>query len=227
MCSASFPALSLCLANLYNSFSPSFVSNLAHTNCHTHIPLPLQLAYLPYTFFCVDLFSIFIFYFVPCFLCLFLFFYALLNFLIPPPCPLSPFRFPNITPSTVSTAFLAFLLFCPTHQVTHPHLPNSWSPLSRLTPSVSTIVSLALLFLLFLFHHKSHFAYYHTVLLCDAFIHYYLTIAHFLQVSPSAHHIIYLGTFSATCISHHAFIFILEISIDNCQIHPFPKIHNH
>ena len=29
-CCTSFPALSLCLANLYNSFTPSFVSNLAY-----------------------------------------------------------------------------------------------------------------------------------------------------------------------------------------------------
>ena len=76
----------------------------------------------------------------------------------------------------------------------------------------------------FLFH---HFAYYHTVLLYDTLIQYYLTITHFLQVPPSAHHIIYLGTFSTTFIHHLKFIFLLEISIDNCQIHPFPKIHNH
>ena len=67
----------------------------------------------------------------------------------------------------------------------------------------------------------------HTVLLCDTLIHYYLTIAHFLQVPPSAHRIIYLGTFSATVICHPVFILFLEKRIDNRQIHSFPKIHNH
>ena len=64
------------------------------------------------------------------------------------------------------------------------------------------------------------------VLLCDALIHHYLTIAHFLHVPPSAHHIIYLVTFSATFIPPLVFVF-LEISVDNRQIHPFCKIHNH
>ena len=89
------------------------------------------------------------------------------------------------------------------------------------------MLSLALLSLLFLFHYKNHFAYHHTVLLCDTLIHYYLTITHFLQVPPSAHHIIYLGTFSSTLVRHPEFIFLLEISIDNRQIHLFSKIHNH
>ena len=44
---------------------------------------------------------------------------------------------------------------------------------------------------------------------------------------PSAHHIIYLGTFSSTLICHPVFIFFLKINIDNCQIQPFHKIHNH
>ena len=80
--------------------------------------------------FLVYLFSIFISYFFPCFLASFFSFYALLNFLIPPPClSLSLIHFPNVTPSTVSAVFLAFLLFCSTHQVTHPCLPESWSPL--------------------------------------------------------------------------------------------------
>ena len=47
------------------------------------------------------------------------------------------------------------------------------------------------------------------------------------KVLPSAHHIIYLGTFSSTLICHLVFIFFLEINIDNRQIHPFLKIHNH
>ena len=53
-CCTSFPALSLCLANLYNSFSPSLFPIL-HTNCHTHVPSPLQLPSLPYSsFLCIS-----------------------------------------------------------------------------------------------------------------------------------------------------------------------------
>ena len=65
------------------------------------------------------------------------------------------------------------------------------------------------------------------MLLCDALIHYYLTIAHLLQVPPSAHHIIYLITFSATFIRHPVFVLLLEISVDNGQIHLLCKIFNH
>ena len=128
--------------------------------------------------------------------------------------------------------FLAFLLFCVTHQITRPCLPESWSNLSKsfLTACLLQFPPsyLWLYFLcFFLFHHETHFAYHHTLLLCDTLIQYYLTIAHFLQVPPSAHHIIYLVTFSSTLIRHPVFIFLLEISIDNRQIHSFPKIRNH
>ena len=128
--------------------------------------------------------------------------------------------------------FLAFLLFCPTHQVIHPCLPNPGHLLSKhfltacllqFSPSYLWLYFLCL----FLFHNKNHFAYHHTVLLCSTLIQYYFTITQFLQVPPSAHHIIYLGTFSSTLIHHPVFIFLLEISIDNRQIYPFPKIHNH
>ena len=143
------------------------------------------------------------------------------------PCLL--FVFQMSLPVQFQLFFLTFLPFCPTHQVTHPCLPKSWSPLvetlpDSLSPSVSTIVSLALLSMLF-FHHNRHFVCHPTMLLRDALIHYYLTIAHFLQVPP-AHHIIYLATFFATFIRHPVFIFLLEISVDNCQIHSFPKLHN-
>ena len=128
--------------------------------------------------------------------------------------------------------FLAFLLFFAIHQVTHPCLPKSGHLLSKrfLTACLLQFPPsyLWLHFLCFFpFHQKSHFAYHHTVLLCNALIHYYLTIAHFLHVPFSAHHIIYLGTFSATFIRHPVFIFLLEINVDNRQIHPFPKIHYH
>ena len=116
--------------------------------------------------------------------------------------------------------FLAFVLFGPTHQVTILALHNPGHLLSKrfLTAFLLQFPpSYLLLYFLcfFLFHHKSHFSYHHTVLLCDTLIQYYLTIAHFLQVPPSAHHIIYLGTFSSTLIRHPVFIFLLEISINN------------
>ena len=195
--------------------------------CHCNCLLCLTLLFFVY------LFSIFIFYFFPCFLYLFLFFYALLNFLIPPPCFLSSFCFPNFTPSTVSAIFFFSISAVLSHSSGNPKSSqNSGHLLSKRFLTVCLFqfppLYLWLYFLcFFLFHHKSHFAYHNMVLLCDALIHYYLTIAHFLQVPPSAHHIIYLDTFSATFIHHPVFIFLLEISIDNYQIHPFPKIHNH
>ena len=141
-------------------------------------------------FFFIHLFTFFIFYFVLCFLCLFLFFYALLNFLIPPPClhvSLSPFCFPNVTPNTVSAVFLSISAAL-SHSSGNPRylrLPKSWLPFAQmLLDGLSTSVSLSYLWLYFfcflLFHHESHFAYHHTVLLCDALIYYYLTITHFL-----------------------------------------------
>ena len=60
------------------------------------------------------------------------------------------------------------------------------------------------------------------MLFCNALIHpnYNHT---FFQVPPSAHHIIYLGTFFATFICHSVFVFLLEISVDNCQTILFTK----
>ena len=49
-CCTSFPARSLYLANLYNSFSPSFVSNLAYKLSYAH-PFAIATAFLPYSFF--------------------------------------------------------------------------------------------------------------------------------------------------------------------------------
>ena len=83
-CCTSFPVLSLCLANRYYSFSPSFVFNLAYKLIYARL-FAIATAFFTLLFF-VDLFTLFISYFIPCFLCLFLFFYALLNFIIPPPC---------------------------------------------------------------------------------------------------------------------------------------------
>ena len=112
--------------------------------------------------------------------------------------------------------FLAFPLFYSTHQVTILASQNPGHLLfKRFLTTCLLQFSISYLWLyflyFFLFHHKSYFAYHHTVLLCNARIRYYLTIAHFLYVSPSTNHIIYFGTFSATFIRHPVFVFLLEI----------------
>ena len=55
-CCTSFPALFLCLANLYNSFLPCFVSNLAYKSSYAR-PSPSQLPSLPYSSFLCTSFS--------------------------------------------------------------------------------------------------------------------------------------------------------------------------
>ena len=49
-CRTSFPALSLCLANLYNSFSPSFVCNLAYKLSYAR-PFAIATAFFALLFF--------------------------------------------------------------------------------------------------------------------------------------------------------------------------------
>ena len=82
-------------------------------------------------------------------------------------------------PEQFQLFFLAFPLFCPTHQVTHPSSQNSGHLLSKrfLTACLFQFPPsyLWLYFIcFFLFHHESHFAYHHTVLFCDTLIYYYL-----------------------------------------------------
>ena len=112
--------------NPHNSFSPSFVSNLGYKFlrffflslffCVLLLSQPsLKITFFGYRnrllfvnlLFFVHLFTIFISYFIPCLLRLFLFFYALLYFLITPPCHPISFSFPNISPSTLPTVFLS------------------------------------------------------------------------------------------------------------------------
>ena len=99
----SFPALSLFLADLYNSFSPSFVSNLAY-----------KLSYArPYTittaFFALLFFSFYIFLLFSSLILshdLFAsFFFALLNFLIPPLCLPVFFLFPKCHSQHIFSCF--------------------------------------------------------------------------------------------------------------------------
>ena len=79
-CFASLPSQSVQLLLTFFCFQSSIQivirTSLRRHNCLFCLTL----------LFFVDLFIIFISYFVPCFLCLFLFFYALLNFFIPSPC---------------------------------------------------------------------------------------------------------------------------------------------
>ena len=60
---------------------------------------------------------------------------------------------------------------------------------------------------LLVFHHESHFAYHHMVLFCDALIHYYLSIAHFFQIPPSAHYITMNHQFPFFLLSYWALFF--------------------
>ena len=85
-CSVSLPSQSIQIIFTFcfqSSIQIVICMSLHHCNCLFCLTL----------LFFVDLFSIF--YFVLCFLCLFLFFYALLNFLIPPPCLSVSFSFPK------------------------------------------------------------------------------------------------------------------------------------
>ena len=58
-CYTTFPALSLCLANLYNFFLPSFVSNLAYKLSHAR-PLAIATAFFSLLSFCLQIFLIFL-----------------------------------------------------------------------------------------------------------------------------------------------------------------------
>ena len=120
-CSVSLPSQSVQLLFTFFCFQSSIQIFIHMSLHHCNCLLCLTLVFFVY------LFSIFISYFVPCFFCLFLFFYALLNFLIPP--PYLHFVSQMSLPVQFQLFFLAFLLFCPTHQVTHPCLPKSWSSL--------------------------------------------------------------------------------------------------
>ena len=203
-CSVSLPSQSVQLFFIYFCFQ-SNIKIIIHTSlCHCNCLLCLT------PLFFVYLFSILISCFVPCFHCLFLFFVLSLTSSFHHHVSLSPFLFPNVTLSTVSAVFLSIsvVLF---HSSGNSSLPpkNLDHLLSKrfLTACLSQFPRLYLwLYFLcfFLFHHKGHFANHHTVLLFNALICYYLAITHFLQVLSSAHHMIYLGTFSD---------FFLQISI--------------
>ena len=116
-CCTSFPALSLCLANLYNSFPPFCFQIIIRTFlCHRNCLLCLT-----FLFF-VHLFTIFTSYFISCFLRLFLYFHALLYFLILPPCLHISFSFPKCNfLHSLSCFFSIFAVF--SHSSGNPFSP--------------------------------------------------------------------------------------------------------
>ena len=122
-CSASLPSQSVQL------FSPSFVSNLAYKLSYA-CPFAIATAFFALHFFSLYIFLVFSF--------LILSHVSLpLSFLLcslelPHSTTMSPcllFVSQMSLPVQFQLFFLAFLLFCPTHQVTRPCLPESWSPL--------------------------------------------------------------------------------------------------
>ena len=129
MCCTSFPALFLCLANLYNSFSPSFVSNLAYKSSYAR-PFAIATAYFALLFF--SLYTFLVFSFLVLSHAFFVSFFILCSFELPHSTTISPcilFVSQMSLPVQFQLFFLAFLPFFPTHQVTHTCLPESWSPL--------------------------------------------------------------------------------------------------
>ena len=73
--------------------------------------------FLPYTSFLFTSFYYFHSLFFPCFLGLFLFFYTLLYFLIPPPCLPISFWFPKCHSQHSSAVFLSIFAVLFTHQI--------------------------------------------------------------------------------------------------------------
>ena len=126
--SVSLPRQSVQFIFTFFCFQSSIQIVICTSLCHCNCLLCLTLLFFVY------LFSILISYFVPCFLCLFLFFYALLNSSFHHHVFLSPFRFPNVTPSTVSAVFLSIsaVLF---HSSGNPSLPHRVLVTSCLNPS--------------------------------------------------------------------------------------------
>ena len=129
MCCTSFPALSLYLVNLYNSFSPSFVFNIVYKLSYAR-PFAIATAFFALLFFSLYIFLVF------SSLILSHAFFASLFFLCSPELPHSTTMSPCLLfvsqmslPVQFQLFFLTFLLFCPSHQVTRPCLPESWSPL--------------------------------------------------------------------------------------------------
>ena len=111
-----------------------------------HVPLPSQLSSLPYSSFFYTFFEYFHLIFCPILPSPLSF--LLCSFELPHSTTISPcllFVSQVSFPARFQLFFVAFLLFCPTHQVTHPCLPKSCSPLiltllDSLSPSVHHLI---------------------------------------------------------------------------------------
>ena len=118
-----FSALSLCLDNLYNSFSPSFVSNTTFKSSYAP-PFAIATACFALLFFCTS----------------FYYFHLLFNPMLSLPYSffmlycissfhhhvfLSPLGFSNFTPNRISAIFLRISAVLTPHQVAHSRLPKS------------------------------------------------------------------------------------------------------
>ena len=116
-CCITFPALSLCLPNLYNSFSPSFVSNIAYkTSYACRFAIATAIYYFHLLFYLTFSSPLS---FLLCFPVLY-HYITMSLYLV--------FVFQMSLPAQFQLFFLAFLLFSFTYQVIHPRLPKSWSP---------------------------------------------------------------------------------------------------
>ena len=118
-CSVSLPSQSVQLLLTFFCFQSSIQIYIA-------CPFAITTAFFALLFF-VQLFTIFISYFVPCFLCLFL----LCSSVLPHSTTTSTYLLfvsQMLLPVQSQQFFLAFPLLCSTYQVTHPCLPKSWSP---------------------------------------------------------------------------------------------------
>ena len=122
-CCTSFPAQSFCLANLYNSFSPSFVSNLAYKlsyACSFAIATAF-FALLYFSLYTFLLFSSLILSHAFLRLSFLLCYSKLRHSTTMSPCLL--FISQMSLPAQFQLFLLEFALFCPIHQVSHPCFP--------------------------------------------------------------------------------------------------------
>ena len=105
-CCSSFPTLSLCLANLYDSFPHSFVSNLAYKSSCAR-SFAIATAFFALLFFSLYIFLLFSFLILShAFFAFFFSFMLSCTFLFHTRVSLSPFYFSNVTTNTFSAVFL-------------------------------------------------------------------------------------------------------------------------
>ena len=124
-CSVSLPSQSVQLLFTFFCFQSSIQIIICMSLCHCNCLLCLILLFFVFSFFFLVFSSLILFhaFFTSSLLC---------SFELPHSTTMSPcllFISQMSLPVQYQLFFLAFLPFCPTHQVTHPCLPKSWSPL--------------------------------------------------------------------------------------------------